>query len=395
MHLIESQSSIQLADNNTIASSYQYLGCYGDSFKKRAMTKKIGTVKSIFECYVLAGKNKFSYFGLQWFGECWVSNNLTRTESLYGICGQCAANGCETPKCTCSKTLCANGDNCGDAGANALYAVTSLDAVNYNPPSMSPVVAKASGIPSVKPTAGTSSPSVSYVPTNKVVSTIAPTNEITYRYLGCYGDSLALRSMTRYLAIVPSMLDCYQLAIKLGFTVYGLQAGGQCTVSNNLALAEKYGQCGTPGLTGSNLKCDCSKKKCKSGEDCGDSQANKLYLITSINATSPTRSPTFAPSTFEPTFEPTQTPTFKPSQEPSFVPSFTPSFQPTTSKPSKLPTRFSQKPTTKPFAPPSKTPVTSSPSKQPVTFKPSKSAKPTFPVPTQKPKVSKPTKAPK
>jgi len=65
------------------ASSYIYIGCYGDS-STRAMPTSGGYDVTVSTCAGYAKSNGFSFFGLQYYGqgkgtttgECWVSNSL-------------------------------------------------------------------------------------------------------------------------------------------------------------------------------------------------------------------------------------------------------------------------------------------------------------------------------
>ena len=184
---------------------------------------QLGVVTSIQDCYLLASANRYSIFGLQNGGECWVSNDLQKAED-YGQCGSGTTGA--NKNCNCSNKLCANGDSCGDAWANALYQITK------------------------------------------------------YQYRGCYGDSSA-RAMPLQLGYVNSINDCYNLALRNKYTVFGLQYGGQCWVSNDLTAAERYGQCSS-GTTGTNVNCNCSNMQCPNGDNCGDSWANAVYEISPV-----------------------------------------------------------------------------------------------------------------
>ena len=327
---------------------YRYLGCYGDNIKVRAMTKSLGLVTSVKSCYILAASKGYKVYGLQNGGECWVSNNLTKAE-IYGQCGKCTK--CTKPTCNCASMKCLNGDNCGDYSTSSLYLITSTSSA----PSLAPIIAKSTNLlkssapsrspssipslPSATPTIGpTSTPTgaPSFVPT-EAPSTFVPSSEPTiettsnpsarptnfelYRYLGCYGDNVAGRSMTKNIGLVTSVLGCYNLAFSKGYKIYGLQNGKECWASNNLTKAEMYGQCGQCTKC-SRPACNCAKVKCASGENCGDGYANALYMITRFN-NFPTLIPTQIP-TLLPTFSPSDVPTFEPTVSPSDIPTIEP-----------------------------------------------------------------------
>ena len=126
-----------------------------------------------------------------------------------------------------------------------------------------------SAMPTLKPTAPTYRPSLN--------PTYSPTNLAHSQYIGCYGDN-SDRAMEKNLGNVNSMFACYSLALSSGYSLYGLQNGTQCWASNNLVTAGKYGQCGTCTQC-RNLGCDCSRKKCRNGDICGDEFGTSLYQI--------------------------------------------------------------------------------------------------------------------
>ena len=349
--------------NSTIMISYQYLGCYGDNVKVKAMTKKIGTVTSVMACYNLAVINGYALYGLQYGGECWVSNNMTKSV-MYGLCGQCKS--CSNQACNCAKKKCLNGDNCGDGYANALYMVTSSD---QSPPSSTPTVIP-STISSFEPTVDPSyRPSL--IPSSEPTDLLSyspsftTTNIDKYRYLGCYGDNVKTRAMTKNIGIVNSALGCYNLALSKGYSIYGLQNGGECWVSNNLTKSEMYGQCGKCTKC-SRPNCNCSNKKCANGDKCGDAFANDLFLIpTTVEFLAPSESPTLQ--------------TLLPTGIPTFAPSIVPTSKSTYVHTSELTIPTNMSPTVRP----TKKPATHKPTKKPATHRP-----------TTKPVTHRPTKKP-
>ena len=87
--------------------------------------------------------------------------------------------------------------------------------------------------------------------TNQLYSTV-PIPKITYNYVGCYKDS-GNRAIANQMNNVTSIYYCEQLAKESDYSVYGLQDGGKCFVSNDINAAREYGlqtdqsQCGILG----------------------------------------------------------------------------------------------------------------------------------------------------
>ena len=71
--------------------NYTYDSCYGDSHY-RALPTYLGKVNNANECRRKAESNKFTLFGLQYFGECWGGNDETRAKK-YGKRNNCGLLG--------------------------------------------------------------------------------------------------------------------------------------------------------------------------------------------------------------------------------------------------------------------------------------------------------------
>ena len=76
--------------------------------------------------------------------------------------------------------------------------------------------------------------------TNQLYSTV-PIPKPTYNYVGCYNDSPSGRAIANEMNNVTSVYNCEQLAKENGYTVYGLQDGGQCFGSSDINAAREYG----------------------------------------------------------------------------------------------------------------------------------------------------------
>ena len=329
-------------------SGYNFDGCYGDSPVVRAFALSYGTLNTIKECYILAVQNNYNFFGIQYGGQCWVTNNYT-SATRYQLCGKTSTGAIANCECTMS---CTNDiGNCGGSYANAVYTVTG-------------------GIPTMHPTR-----KPSRVPSsNPTISTIVPTAPKPYQQLGCYADSPVDRAFVTSYGILNGIRSCYNIAVTNNFLYFGLQYGGECWVTNSYNNAIKYHQCG-PTSTGAIVNCNCDMP-CPNGDLlCGGSYSNTVFKVT---GSFPTALPTISPSS---------TPSLKPTKVPSSVPSLSPTVVPT-----KNPLYYSASPSVIPTPVP--TVVAGEPSQLP-SSKPSMipSSKPSI-IPTTVAPTGKPTYAP-
>ena len=112
------------------------------------MTQYARKVKSVDECFNIATNQNYAFFSLQYGGECWLSDNLTRA-TIYGQCGSnCGTHGCGNVNCTCSAMQCASGEDCGSRLGNVLYQIVNINSTNIHnypstsvKPSLSPTLA--------------------------------------------------------------------------------------------------------------------------------------------------------------------------------------------------------------------------------------------------------------
>ena len=272
----------QMSTSNSSATAvasveYTYLGCYGDS-AARAMSSRLGSVTSVRACYLLAIAGNFQYFGVQIGGRCWASNNYQKA-TQYNLCGPLCTGASQM--CTCKQRCSATGENCGGVWANVLYVVgqATFETIQTDAPSL---------LPSVVPTF-----------TPSVTITNAPTT-VKYTYLGCYGDSAA-RAMDNMIGTVTSVQACHLLALAGKYQYFGMQYGVRCWASNNYQKATQYNLCG-PSCTGASQLCTCKMPCSATGESCGGSWSNALYVVG--QATSEliqTDVPTLAPVSESPT----------------------------------------------------------------------------------------------
>ena len=94
--------------------AYTRQGCYADG-TPRTMTQlaDLGVTYTVETCARSASAKGYTYFALQWGGECWVSNSLTQA-TMYGQSNMC------TMKCRSCQY-----ENCGGPLANNLFAISN------------------------------------------------------------------------------------------------------------------------------------------------------------------------------------------------------------------------------------------------------------------------------
>jgi hypothetical protein len=199
----------------TAPVAYQYIGCYGDSPVIRAFTTSYGITATVSTCYNLALSNGYKYFGLQYGGECWVTNTYANAVQY----NQCPASTGAITDCNCAMP-CPGGElNCGGSYSNAVYSLNANVNIVTTAPSRKP-----SSVPSVVPSL---LPSVmpSVVPSR--LPSLAPVKPaLPYQLLGCYGDNIATRAFSLSYGILTSVLACYTNAAQNNYKYFGIQFGG-------------------------------------------------------------------------------------------------------------------------------------------------------------------------
>lgn len=131
---------------------YDYWGCYADN-AVRAMYTNIGNAGSVDECY--RKSIGYKYFGIQYGGECWVSNSFSDS-TRYGECGKPGNTGAN-PSCSCTMK-CQNGvDDCGGGFSFVFYEVLK----SLSPPTITP--STSSPTATLKPITGPILKNVGYV----------------------------------------------------------------------------------------------------------------------------------------------------------------------------------------------------------------------------------------
>lgn len=168
--------STPTVQTSTIAGATN-LGCFADSSTRALPNLLIASNASPQSCYNAAQASGFTYFGLQWYGQCFAGDSGYQQ---YG------------PSTACTTTCTADGkSNCGGAYASQVYQV----ATQGN---------------------GTS-------------------------YIGCFGDvtnSRALPFMATFSG--ATLLGCYNAAVSYRYVFYGLQYGSQCFLGNTTSY-KQYG----------------------------------------------------------------------------------------------------------------------------------------------------------
>ena len=233
-----------------VEDKYEFKGCYKDDPRNgntRAIPQKVAQVKSIEECKKKASDLGVNTFGVQYGGECWVGNDSPYDK--YGKADNCgplggsAANlvfqtqqpyidmGCYKDNSTRAipyliadknvtvercKELALERD-ADTLGLQANYQCFIGDNVKYD---------KFGKVPSCGEKGG------NWI--NRVHKK-AP----RYDYKGCFKDKPE-RAIPTLAKNTRNFDECKQEAIKRGMNTFGIQAGNECWVGNDVAY-DKYG----------------------------------------------------------------------------------------------------------------------------------------------------------
>jgi len=108
------------------STKINYVGCFNDKASPRALPTLLGTTETRESCMQKVKTNGFKYGGLQWFGECWASNDINSVQQH----GRQNETECKY-QCTGSRTKTATvNPECGGDWTNAVYEVSSEGFVN-------------------------------------------------------------------------------------------------------------------------------------------------------------------------------------------------------------------------------------------------------------------------
>ena len=176
--------------------TFEYAKCYKD-VNTDALPDKLGNVRNIYDCEVLAKNKAYITYGLQNNGICYGGNNIDDARK-YGL---------QTDSSKCTKL--------GGEKTNQLYNITQ-------PPSMSNMSAN------------------------------MPSSVNKYTYQGCYNNIDNTSIPTIIKKKVASVAECSDIAYSKQFNTFGV-SNGDCYGSNNLAEGKIQGEnnasyyCGTLG----------------------------------------------------------------------------------------------------------------------------------------------------
>ena len=225
------------------ASGFNYLGCYTEATNGRALSglqnPVAGATLTVDSC--AAACTKYTYFGVEYSGECYCGNNLNAGAVLAPGGNDPAANGCSM---TC------NGNTttyCGGANRLNTYRKNSTSAAS--------TTAAASATPS-------------------------PTGPITvedlagYAYLGCYSEATQGRALSGLGNPIAGNTVTPEACAKgcAKYTYFGVEYSGECYCGNIINKGSALVAGKTPDDTQCNMKCNGN-----STELCGGPNRLNMY----------------------------------------------------------------------------------------------------------------------
>lgn len=250
------------------AGDFDYLGCYTEATNGRALSGLAnpvdGATLTVDKC--AAACNMYTYFGVEYSGECYCGNSLNTGAVLASGGSDPASNGCSM---TCNGNVTTY---CGGAYRLNTYKKNST---------------LASGATS---TSGASTSAA-------VSATPSPTGPITvedltgYTYLGCYSEATQGRALSDLGNPIPgntvTPAACAQGCAK--YFYFGVEYSGECYCGNNINVGSALVPGDTPDVTQCNMKCNGN-----STELCGGPNRLNMYKKAASTSTSGTASQTSA-----------------------------------------------------------------------------------------------------
>ena len=234
-----------------VSGPYSFVGCYSEATNSRALSDNANlTAKSVDNCASFCAANgPYTYFGVEYFGECYCGNTLN--------VGSVPTTGCTFP-CSLNQTQICGGSNVLD-----LYKLSS----SKNSTSTAPVTLTTSAIMSSLSTPVSTSATVTPTP-----STV-PMVSGPYSFVGCYSEATNGRALSADANLTAKSVDncesyCYN-AVNGPYTYFGVEYFGECYCGNSLGT-------GSVPSTGCTFACGAN-----STQICGGSNVMDLYELTS------------------------------------------------------------------------------------------------------------------
>ena len=200
-------------------------GCYTDSVAARTLANRVdttggGSVMTIELCTSACTAAGYSLAGAEYGGECYCDNT-------YSVGGPASDQTICSMKCNGDAT-----NYCGGAGAMNLYSFGGATPVSATPATPTPV---------------------------QLATVVLPSS---WASLGCYTDTNGKRALTDFFTNPTMTVEiCIGLCGNAGYTIAGVEYGGECycdnKIMNNQGLAPD-------GSTGCNMACTG-----EAGETCG------------------------------------------------------------------------------------------------------------------------------
>jgi hypothetical protein len=207
-------------------ATYNYQGCWNDT-GNRAIPWYVGNM-SPEQCQEIAQLTGNSVYGLQYYGQCFVGNDLSQAQE-YG-----PAYGGDSSACGPQ----------GNSWTNQVYAALPYTMPNYQ---MSP--AELTCYQQNNPDLAGMTPQQlqehwtmygAYEQRNNQCPPFQ-TQSGLYNYIGTFNDT-GNRAIPNFRGNVSSIDECQTIANDTGETLFGVQYYGQCFTGTNLAQAQEYGR---------------------------------------------------------------------------------------------------------------------------------------------------------
>ncbi|KAJ3197641.1 hypothetical protein HK101_002069 [Irineochytrium annulatum] len=243
--------------STTAPGSWASLGCFVDSGAPRALTQLLGDPKSVEACKALAIAGGYTFFGLEFGGECWADNALNKATSP------------AAPSTDCNMACSQNAlETCGGPSRISVYSLNATPASTTASTGAASTTAMATTIATATTSTTTS-------------AVAAPTLPPHWASIGCLIDSGAPRTLSQLLGNPETVETCQALAVAGGYIIFGLEYGGECWADtafrNTTATLAPSADCNMP----------CNKNTL---ETCGAGSRLSVYALTSSPVTSSTAS---------------------------------------------------------------------------------------------------------